>query len=286
MAQILIILPEAPKMGQVEPMQDLPYKRPWLATSLSILMPGLGHVYLGDYQTAGGLFTSSSLGVGAAQVKELEVDALVTVQNIWMYGIYAAYRDARAYNGNRGYRYQMPMDSLKDLSTAPFRPSILKKTEVWGGILGYIGLSLVVEYFAFPQCIKGEINEQKSVSPVVALPVGIGEEAGFRGWMQSALSESLNPWGGILASSLIFAAAHTGNASALPSGDQWRYYAAGLPLIGAFGVYAGWLTHKFHSLQESTAAHTWIDFTLFLAEALSRSSIQGKNYRFNFGMVF
>jgi len=278
---------DPPKIGGVEFKEDLPYKRPWLATSLSILLPGLGHVYLGDYQTAGGLFATSSLGVGASQVKEIEADSIVTVQNIWMYGIYAAYRDARLFNGNRGYGYQMPVDSLKELSTAPFRPSILCKKEVWGGVLGYLSLAALIEYLAFPHS-KSEVNERRDIAlnPVVALPIGIGEEAGFRGWLQSALTESLDRWGGILASSAIFTAAHISNASELSKGDRWRYYAAGLPLIGAFGVYAGWLTDRFHSLQESTAVHTWIDFMLFLGEALSHSSIRGKDYNFNMGFSF
>jgi hypothetical protein len=54
--------------------------------------------------------------------------------------------------------------------------------------------------------------------------------------------------------------------------DRWTYYTFGLPFIGAFGAYMGWLTHDNRSLKESVAVHTWYDFTLFALSAFGAPS--------------
>ena len=102
----------------------------------------------------------------------------------------------------------------------------------------------------------------------MALPVGIGEEAFFRGYLQPVFSEWLTPWGGITASSAIFGAAHILNAQTMAPEHRWRYYSFILPFITSFGVYFGWLTHKNNSLQESVALHTWYDFIIFTVSSL------------------
>ena len=105
--------------------QPPPYKSPFLAVGLSVIFPGLGHVYLGDMQTAGGLIGSAGLGLGLAtshpSSRSVRKESGSTVMDISFYGIYAAYRDVRKYNENSGYSYKMPNDSLGDLSYAPFK---------------------------------------------------------------------------------------------------------------------------------------------------------------------
>lgn len=252
-------------------------KSPALATSLSWVVPGLGHTYLGDYKTACSLFGSCSLLASLAalnQKNDFGVSSLVMFQNTYLYGMYAAYRDGRMLNHDVGYTYQMPKDSLSDLIKAPFQWSVIKKTEVWGGIVGMLGLSVGVAYFLMPP-------EAASVSgatmlPINAFPVGIGEEAFFRGCVQSACNETLGPWGGIAISSILFGAAHIPNG--LHLGDQERqkrYFQVIIPLLTAYGTYFGWLTHKNTSLKESVAVHAWYDFALFLASySVARSAIQ------------
>ena len=182
----------------------------------------------------------------------------------------------------------MPTDSLSDLTTAPFRFSVMKKPEVWGGILGALACGIGMGYLASPKeaRIQMKLSSEPSFSPLVALPVGIGEEALFRGFLQSQLSESLTPWGGIAISSLAFAAVHIPNANAFEPEDRFRYYTFGLPLIAGIGVYCGHLTQKNHSLKESVALHTWYDFVIFSAGALAgRAAITGR-YQFAFSTPF
>ncbi len=286
-------LPAEPKLElPAAQFQPPARKSPVLAATLSSLIPGLGHVYLGDMQTASSLFGSATLGVSLFFSPQLSEDtrifSLLASQNIILYSAYAAYRDARTYNGSSGYTYKMPTDSLAALSYAPFKPSILKKPEVWGGVLGALALASYVTRIAYPKeaRIKTPLSSGGRLMPVLALPVGIGEESFFRGYLQPALSESFTPWGGIVLSSLAFAAVHIPNAQALEPEHQWRYYTFSLPLIGALGTYLGWLTYKTTSLQESVAVHTWYDLIIFTAAALASEAAIPGNHSFAISLPF
>lgn len=268
------------------------------AVLLSALFPGLGHVYLGDMQTAGALAGTTSLAysatvLGATSDSEAFFSSgPIILQNTWSYGIYAAYRDARIQNGQSGYSYKMPTDSFSDLATAPFRFSILKKPEVWGGVLGALAIGFTVISFAYPrEQVRIQPNglslSGSSIKPLMALPVGIGEEALFRGYLQSQLSESFHsPSAGIAVSSLAFGAAHIPNAQALPKQDRWRYYAFSLPLITSLGLYQGYLTHKNGSMQESVAVHTLYDFVLFSIGALAGEASTAEGTGFSMSIPF
>lgn len=252
-------------------------KSPALAATLSCLLPGFGHVYLGDMKTASGLLGSSCLTVGLASYSQtnqsLRSSSIITAQSIWSYGIYAAYRDARLFNGSVHYSYKMPTDTLTDLTFAPFKFSILKKPEVWGGFLGILGLAIGTSYILYPKEARIQHNLSPRLEhPAIALPVGIGEESLFRGYLQSQLSEWINPWSGIALSSLAFGAAHIPNALMLETEYRWRYYSFSLPFITGIGAYFGWVTYKNRSLQESVALHTWYDFVIFTAASLATQS--------------
>ena len=180
--------------------QPPPYKSPFLAVGLSVIFPGLGHVYLGDMQTAGGLMGSTGLGLGLAtshpSSRSIRKNSGSVVMDISFYGIYAAYRDVRKYNGNSGYSYKMPNDSLGDLSYAPFKWSIIKKPEVWGGLLGALAFAFASPHLFNPKNARSKVGLSSSNRkfPAMALPVGIGEEALFRGYLQPVFSEWLTPW--------------------------------------------------------------------------------------------
>lgn len=272
-----------------------PHKNSFLAVSLSSLFPGLGHVYLQEGKTASGLMGSAGLGFGLVLYPDSPLSARVagslTIQTSWLYGLYAAYRDVRLYNGTSGYSYKMPTDTFTDLTLAPFSWSVLKKPEVWGALLGKLVLATTVLYFAYPreahiQPPSFSIGEELA-SPLIAFPVGIGEEAFFRGFLQSGLSEMLTPWGGIALSSLLFGAAHIPNALFLPPEDQWRYLAFSLPMITLGGAYCGWLTYKNRSLRQSVALHVWYDFALMAASALATQvASTSKNKGFAFSIPF
>lgn len=274
-----------------EPILHKASKTPLLAVGLSALFPGLGHIYLDDMKTAGGLMSSTGLGASLAlsmQSNEMaSTSGRMFVQNTWMYSIYASYRDARLYNGNAAYAYSMPTDHLSDLAYAPFQFSILKKPEVWGGIIGALAIGIGTVYFAFPHeaHIRLDLSHATEM-PFLALPIGIGEESFFRGYLQSTLAESCTPWGGIALSSLAFGAAHIPNAMILDEEDRWRYYCFSLPVITGMGAYFGWLTHKNHSLKESVAVHTWYDFIIMSASVLASYKASAGKTGFAFAIPF
>jgi membrane protease YdiL (CAAX protease family) len=268
------------------------YKSPFAAVSLSVVFPGLGHAYLGDLKTAGGLIGTTGLSIGAASAFHSDEVAfftsLATASNTWLYGIYAAYRDVRIYNGQPGYSYQMPTDSFADLAYAPFNYKVLKKPEVWGGLLGSLALAVGIGYLAFHDEIFPQSSHSlnRGFTPLVALPVGIGEESFFRGFLQSQLAESLTPWGGIAVSSLLFGASHIGNGMALEPGMQKGYYKFVLPFLTLAGVYEGWLTYKNGSLKSSVALHTWYDFVLFTLGSLAPQAVLKGRAEFAIALPF
>ncbi|NGX47687.1 MAG: hypothetical protein K1000chlam3_01067 [Chlamydiae bacterium] len=257
-------------------------KSSFLTVGLAILVPGLGHAYLGDYKTASGLLGSSGLLVGLSSSKKIS-DAfrstnMITIQNTWFYNIYAAYRDVRIYNNEEGYSYKMPTNSFTDLARAPFQWSVIKKPEVWGGFLGALSLGIGLSYFlSSDETEVHASSSSKKMFPLLAFPVGIGEESFFRGYLQSHLSETLTPWGGIILSSLAFGAVHLPNAILLEPKAKRQYYSFGIPFITSFGVYFGWLTYKNCSLKESVALHSWYDFALFaISYSVTQSAAIGK----------
>jgi membrane protease YdiL (CAAX protease family) len=262
-----------------------PHKSVGWSVVLSFLFPGLGHVYLDDMKMAGGLAVTGGAGLGFAMnphaSESIQISSLLTYQTIWSYGLYSAYRDARAYNGPSSYTYRMPADDLTDLTTAPFSWKVMKKPEVWGGILGMLAIASGVSYLAFPGDTSkpNEDHPRTQISPILSVPIGVGEEALFRGFLQSALTESFDSWGGIALSSLAFGAAHIPNGLALQPENRWRYYSFTVPLLTAFGTYAGWLTYKNHSLKESVALHTWYDMVLFAANSFAtEANISGERH--------
>lgn len=245
------------------------------ATVLLSAVPGLGHAYLGDMQTAAGLAGSFSVEVGTAFNSTMRPTSMTFALNTWFYGIYAGYRDARQYNDQRGFRYAMPQDSLVDLVKAPFNPSIISKGEVWGGVLGMLVFNGLISYLTYP--IQMKLSTADAFFPINAFPVGIGEEAIFRGYLQPQLSEYFTPWGGIATSSLIFGFAHVGNARGLPSHERRHYYSFILPCLSISGAYLGWLSYKNNSLKESVAVHAWYDFILF-SVAVAANSYKAKAF--------
>ena len=261
-------------------------KSTFIAVGLSSLVPGLGHTYLGDLKTAGSLFGSSGTAYALSNLNSegFKFTSFVTTQNISLYGIYAAYRDTHIYNNDIK---NIPINSFSDLSFAPFNLKILKKPEVWGGFLGALSLAVIISEIAYNNVSHVHCNlSYDGIKPLAALPIGIGEESFFRGFIQSSFYSALPPWGAITMSSLIFGLAHIPNALVLESEDRWRYYSFSLPFITSLGAYFGFLTYKNKSLKESVALHAWYDFTLFLAGTLlTQSAIKGKK-EFSFSFVF
>ncbi len=275
-------LPLQPQAPTQPPVLLKPYKNPYAAVGLTMLIPGLGHIYLNDYATASGL-------IGGTLISG-SLDSPLSFGNLWMYSVFASYRDVRINNNQSGYSYRMPNDNFISLATAPFRWKVIKKPEVWGGVLG--GLALAGGAIALhnsvtcsvtPKAAKYSIN----LSPFQAFSIGLGEEAFFRGYLQSYFSEQMNKNSALILSSVVFGAAHIPNGFTLPKEDRWRYYTFSLPLITGLGGYMGWLTQKTNSLQASVAVHAWYDFTLMLIDSIGApTAIAGGKTRFAYSFEF
>jgi membrane protease YdiL (CAAX protease family) len=229
------------------------FKSPSLAVMLSAIIPGLGHAYLGDYRTTGEFL---AVGAGTYPLLRFFVSSdvasdmwLMVFQNEWLYGMYAGYRDARVMNRQIGYNYRMPVESFQDLSLAPFRFRIIKKPEVWGGTLGLLTLGIAVSVLtheprneATQEVAQLSCNTTQIVSPLIAFPVGIGEEAFFRGLLLPLFTELTGPAGGAIISNLLFTMVHIGNAAILSPEDPAHYFKYALPIVGTVGAYATYLT--------------------------------------------
>src|SRR5450432_1860994 len=135
-------------------------KRPKVAAAFSLLCPGCGYFYLGradrglDYLGA----AAGLVAAGAIVLEQSPLDAdgqhdggrstplFMAAQNLWFYGIYASYRDARLARGDLGARYPVAREDLGDLLLAPFNPQVIKSPWVWGGLPLMLGAAIGASY--------------------------------------------------------------------------------------------------------------------------------------------
>ncbi len=266
---------------QLAPVLPKSHKSAFATVGLACLAPGLGHVYLSDLQTATALFGTATLSRAFSKYYSTEAVAnLASYQNTWMYNIYAAYRDVRINNNQTGYKYRMPNDSFEQLATASFQWRVLAKPEVWGGFIGAITAGTLIDRFISKGESSCKIDTSRALYPLCAFSVGVGEEAFFRGYLQSFCAERMDPASAIAVSSAIFGAAHIVNilrvdetGTIVYSSDSREYLTYWIPFITAFGAYFGWLAHKSRSLKEGVALHAWYDFAVFLETAVTKAAI-------------
>jgi membrane protease YdiL (CAAX protease family) len=279
-------------------------KRPKMAAGLSVLCPGCGYLYLGQPGRA-----AAYLGTAAALVASgfvvIEHSPLVydgttvthdsgralplfmAAQNLWFYGIFATYRDARLARGDLGARYPVAREELPELLLAPFNPHVLESPWVWAGLPAMlsaaVGASYVisritttnaslamrtlsdgggVQFFGRRYGTAAGVALGSTYNLSLYLPVGVGEEALFRGVLQSGLSETpLGLWGGWAVASAIFGAVHTFNFIGEENGV--RTAALAVPYLMLTGSYLGIVFIKSDfSLRRSVALHFWYDFLL------------------------
>jgi len=277
-------------------------KRPKAAAAFSLLCPGCGYFYLKQPDRALGFLgaTAALVGAGFAVLEESPRDAdgrrdggrstplFMAAQNTWFYGIYASYRDARLARGDLGARYPVAKEQLGDLLLAPFNPRVLKSPWVWGGLPLMLGAAVGASYLIArasaaeaPAAAVRTLGDGGGVTffgrhygtasgvtlgemynASIYLPVGVGEEALFRGVVQAGLSETpLGLWGGWAVGSAIFGAAHTFNFIGERGGA--RTAALTVPYLAVTGSYLGFVyVHSGFSLLQGAALHFWYDFAL------------------------
>lgn len=275
------------------------------ATGLSVLCPGCGYFYLKRPNQAIAYLLPSGALLGTVfalagnnpkvtingQRRSLpdNDDPLIlpigsALQNLWCYGIFATYRDARLAQGEFGYKYPVARETLGELVVAPFHPKVLKSPWVWAGIPALLAAAYGFTRLVSPEDLGegmrslndgGDVNflgKRYSAGTGFLLgeaywattfvPVGIGEEALFRGVIQAGLSEtSLGLWGGWAVASIIFGAVHIPNF--LDGQTNFRTGALAVPYLMATGSYLGYVYIRTEfSLAASTAIHFWYDFLL------------------------
>lgn len=276
---------------------------PRWAAAYSTLCPGCGYFYLHQPGRAavylGGAAAMVLLGLhveddnptapNGVRLQDhddpLDPLTVLAVQNLWFYGIFATYRDARIAHADLGYRYPVAKEQLTDLLAAPFNPQVLKSPWVWAGVPLLLGAGVVITKLLSPTAFGSgsrSLTDGKGVNffgyhygtgSGVALGetynlgqyllVGVGEESLFRGVIQAGLSEtSLGLWGGWASASVIFGGAHAFNY--VDGSDRgFKRAAIAVPYLMATGGYLGlcYINTDF-SLAAGTAAHFWYDFLL------------------------
>jgi membrane protease YdiL (CAAX protease family) len=281
-------------------------RSPRTAAGLSLLCPGCGYFHLRQpgraaayLGTAAGLVASGVLlarrdglnltlegGEGPRMTPTtapLALPVLMAAQNLWFYGVFASYRDARLARGDLGYRYPVSHESLGDLVSAPVRPSVLRRPWFWIGLPVALGAAIGWSALVSPSDVgRGvrSLDDGRGVwflgrhydtGPGVALgetyyaslflPVGVGEESLFRGALQPALCESLGQWPGLVMTSVIFGGVHLFNFVDQPGG--WGTAAKALPFLTAVGGYLGLTAIRTgFQLETSVALHVWYDFLI------------------------
>ena len=272
-------------------------KRPGVAAGLALLCPGCGHFYLRQNGTgAAYIGTQVALFGGAAVLlRDQEAPDLsgaassarvpialvlaATGQNLLFYGIFDAYRDARVGREDLGYKFKISRESLGTLASAPFRPSILKSPWVWAGVPLALAAGIGVSYLVSP----AEFTDYNTIFEVdrvnflgrrmnrgtgfaagfayysaLFTGVGVGEEALFRGVIQTEMEERFGTYGGLAVASAIFGAVHVFNFVNDP-----KSAAVAVPLISVIGASLGLAyIHTNHNLSTSVAMHFWYDTLL------------------------
>lgn len=294
----------AAEPSRVEPVRVEPARvQPGRAVAWSLLCPGCGYFYLDQPGTAAAFLAPAAamLGTGAFLLLDepelgnqddpaLEADdpiamqLLLATQNLWFYGIFASYRDAQAMRPDLVYQTPRSRETLGELASAPFRPSVLARPWVWVGVPLAVGGALALSVLLgedgdaeerptlFDQRDVNFLGRRYSKSVGVPLgelyfaalfvPVGVGEEAAFRGVLQPMLSESLGATEGWLLASLMFGAVHVFNYLEESPGTA----AASVAYITAAGGYLGLASMKTNGgLATPVAIHFWYDFLLSTA---------------------
>ncbi|MEM6731864.1 MAG: CPBP family intramembrane glutamic endopeptidase, partial [Myxococcota bacterium] len=254
---------------------------------LGFLFPGVGHFCLRKPEVGTALATlgAAELGLavaGFSQFSSNDPRALlpaVAFQNTYIVGIV----DPILERQRAAKLLYTPQDSLDELLYAPFNPEVLRRPDVWIGILvtaATQGLFLALDNSDRSRKVNvfGREFEPETGYPLSAAALGatfghvaIGEEVLFRGYIQSNLTRRFGTFGGWAGGTLIFGAAHIPNAFLLETRQERNdYLRFALPVITGVGGYFGasYLWNDY-SLAPPVALHFWYNFMLGLASMIA-----------------
>lgn len=262
------------------------------AALFSSLVPGPGHIYLGEKDQGllllGGEFAlllssfafDRDVFSGLSSSEEstfLSNPGLIGATELPYLSVYLAYREARDKNHNIGYKHPLSNDSLKDLAKAPYDLKLITEPDFFLPLFSHLGgiLTIMILLDEYGESI-GNFGMQrdtvrvynKKLPPLLGYPLGeagmmlsftavaMGEEALFRGYIQSELEERFGrKWGWITASTL-FGAMH------LPKGDTTKEHLAAFLSTLTGGLIMGHFYQENYSLRKPIAYHTWWNLLL------------------------
>lgn len=267
---------------------------PLTAATLSTLMPGLGHLAMGEVGPAAGAFAATAAPLYLASINAPPVvfadlpearSSLwaLTSQEVWFMQAYLAYMAARKRIDNQGYTQPYRAPSVPDLLLAPAKPEHLSDWRVWTTVWLAVVSNVLLE-MAMPDPPQAETPyvfgaKQAYVggrpvpvewgygahvfgSGVLSAHAGIGEEVFFRGVIQDEAERHLGPWGGLAVGSSLFGLVHVGGINQTSPAKQ--FLATGLGGLYLGGLYQ--LTG--HDLEKAIAAHTYYDIAAFSLSGL------------------
>lgn len=257
------------------------------STYWGLLFPGLGQLCLGRTQEGAAIASVAAADAATASVAAVRSKGPPLAHpavNVPLLAFQETYLFAAANIAIRedlaGQKLYAPQDSLADVAAAPFNIEVLKRPEIWavliGGVAAYIGVSFLIEDELTVANVGNDANVFGKTLPFVTggplglaafagldLQVAVGEEALFRGVIQSGISRKVGKTGGLLLGTLIFGAMHVGPAFTLDGEDRRNFLRYRLPAVVAAGAYFGWLYQRSdYSLAPPTAMHFWFDFLL------------------------
>jgi membrane protease YdiL (CAAX protease family) len=252
---------------------------------LGLLFPGLAQLCLGKKAEGATLATLAAAEIGTAIAVAVDTGdgahpgvqlPVGAVQDLYVFGIADG-----GITGSLARRDRFaPRDSMADLVAAPFNWQVMKRPAVWLGIIGTLAVGLGATLALSDDIDTDQVGDDpnlfgKTVDPRYGYPiagatglmffshVAVGEEAFFRGYIQSSLARNSGENAGWVGASLVFGAAHIPNMYALPEEERTDYLLYGLPIITAAGFYLGWVYRDSgYSMAPSTAVHFWYDFLL------------------------
>ena len=272
---------------------------PALAALLATAIPGGGQLYLNDYGAAGAT-AATELGLVGALLASPEASdeaatyyltprflAGLTLQQVHVYSIYAAYRDARLMRTDDAFKAPIGDEGLGDLLLAPVNPSIMSDPEVGLPLLTLVavaGTALALQEGPLLQSqrcdLEGRCEDvdvsilgtrlspweglaaQTPVHMTLSMGAAISEEALFRGMVQSGMLEWWGPGRAIGTQAGLFGLAHAPNQLLRPGTRTQRLQRASLQvavtsLLGAWFGYMTWADQG--DLRRAVAFHFWYD---------------------------
>ena len=276
-----------------------PMKRTAVAGWLGLFFPGLGHHYLGEHTRGFVFLGAESVELTAAVVTvstsgwdpdnpadtryQRALLPLAWLQNTHLLGVYDAWRLARLRAPEGRFRTPTPTPATEELLWAPLAFGQLRRPGVAIPLAAVFGAGIGLSYLAREEgpgsfyeldripVFSREVDRSAALGVALGYygttfyAVGIGEEALFRGVIQTAFEEKMGPTFGWLTATAFFGLLHAANGST--PGQS----AVAVGVTSVVGGYLGWMYQRDgYDLTGPTFFHTWYDvgigLTVFLLD--------------------